>query len=64
MKLTIDKAKKKVTIELDLLDTPRTSSSGNTINLAECRNEFTGQKVDDGREIKVTAAVYVKPPKV
>lgn len=62
-KVTIDKAKKTATIVLDLLPEPRVSGTGNTINLAEARNEFTGLKHDDGREIKVTAQVYIKPPK-
>lgn len=66
MKVTIDKKAKTVTIVLDLLETPRLSSTGATINIAEARNQFAGFKQEvDGkdRDVKVTAQVYVKPDK-
>ena len=62
MKVTIDKKTNKAIVELDLLTTPRTSGTGNTVNLAECRNQHTGL-VHDGKELKVTAALYWPVPK-
>ena len=59
MKLTIDKAKNKAIIEIDL-QAPRTSATGKTVNIAEVRNQQT-DVIHDGKALKVTAQVYFKP---
>lgn len=65
MKVIIDQKNKKVIIELALLESPVLSSSGDTSAIAErINNQGTGEKFTDGREIKVSANVYVKTPKV
>lgn len=61
-KINIDRKAKTVTITLPLMEIPRTSSTGATCNIAEARNEFTGIQWDNGKELKVTAQVYFKPP--
>jgi len=62
MKITIDQKAKTATIVVDLME-PVASSTGNTESLASVRNQDTGLKHTDGRPIKLTCQVYVKPVK-
>lgn len=59
MKLTIDEKKGVAIIEVPL-QAPRTSATGATVSIAECRNQQT-DVVHNGKTLKVTAQVYFKP---
>lgn len=59
-KLTIDDKKKVAIIEIPLNDSPRTSTTGATVSVAETRNQQTNV-VLQGKALKVTCQVYYKP---
>ena len=61
MKITIDYKSKEVVLRVPIVDPPVASSTGNTEALVNIKNQMTELKYTDGRPIKVSLLVYVKP---